>query len=203
MRTHQIQFRAPDRTPAGRWVSPRESAAGRLPGRMYAGALSEALTIQQLDLRELNLAASPSGATVSQFDSLLVAFVDVGVYDLGGVANCHQSAVVQSCSLVAHRPHRAHRVAHDDDRLARPAGTRRTSPCTCAGTLASPTASTSSTSRMSGSTLIATEKPEPHVHARRVVLHRRVDELLEAGEVDDLVELRVELASASARGSSR
>ena len=57
----------------------------------------------------------------------------------------------------------------------------------------SPTASTSSTSRMSGSTLIATEKPEPHVHARRVVLHRRVDELLEAGEVDDVVEACVEL----------
>ena len=30
---------------------------------------------------------------------------------------------------------------------------------------------------------------EPHVHARRVVLHRRVDEALEPGELDDLVEL--------------
>ena len=31
-------------------------------------------------------------------------------------------------------------------------------------------------------------EPEPHVHARRVVLHLLVDELLELGEVDDLVE---------------
>ena len=29
---------------------------------------------------------------------------------------------------------------------------------------------------------------EPHVHARRVGLHRRVDELLHLGELDDLVE---------------
>ena len=50
---------------------------------------------------------------------------------------------------------------------------------------------------MSGSTLIATEKPEPHVHARRVVLDRRVDELLEAGERDDLVEALVELLLAT------
>src|SRR5204863_2806656 len=34
---------------------------------------------------------------------------------------------------------------------------------------------------------------QPHVHARRVVLHRRVDEVLEAGERDDLVESLVEL----------
>ena len=29
---------------------------------------------------------------------------------------------------------------------------------------------------------------EAHEHARRVVLHRRVDELLEPGELDDVVE---------------
>ena len=29
---------------------------------------------------------------------------------------------------------------------------------------------------------------EPHVHAARVALHRRVDELLDPGELDDLVE---------------
>ena len=31
-------------------------------------------------------------------------------------------------------------------------------------------------------------EPEAHVHARRVGLHRRVDELLHLGELDDLVE---------------
>ena len=36
---------------------------------------------------------------------------------------------------------------------------------------------------------------EPHVHAARVALHRRVDELLDARELDDLVEARVDLAA--------
>jgi len=31
-------------------------------------------------------------------------------------------------------------------------------------------------------------EPEPHVHARRVGLDRRVDELLHLGKLDDLVE---------------
>ena len=35
---------------------------------------------------------------------------------------------------------------------------------------------------------------EAHVHAARIALHRRVEELLDAGEVDDLVELAVDLA---------
>ncbi len=41
-------------------------------------------------------------------------------------------------------------------------------------------------------------EPEPHVHARRVVLDRRVDELLEPGEVDDLVEALPDLLLAQA-----
>ena len=39
---------------------------------------------------------------------------------------------------------------------------------------------------------------EPHVHPARVALHRRVDELLDAGEVDDLVELGGDLGPAHA-----
>ncbi len=58
----------------------------------------------------------------------------------------------------------------------------------------SPTASTSSTSSTSGSTWIATANPEPHVHAGRVGLDRRVDELLHLGELDDLVEAPRHLA---------
>ena len=44
---------------------------------------------------------------------------------------------------------------------------------------------------------------EPHVHAARVALDRRVDELLDAGELDDLVELPLRSRGASCRGSSR
>ena len=58
----------------------------------------------------------------------------------------------------------------------------------------SPTASTSSTSRTSGSTWMATAEPEPHVHAGRVGLDRRVDEVLELGKRDDLVEAVGDLA---------
>ena len=36
---------------------------------------------------------------------------------------------------------------------------------------------------------------EPHVHAARVVLDRRVDEVFEPGELDDVVDDRVDLAS--------
>ena len=39
---------------------------------------------------------------------------------------------------------------------------------------------------------------EPHVHAARVVLHRRVDEALDLGEGDDLVELARDLRAAHA-----
>ena len=42
---------------------------------------------------------------------------------------------------------------------------------------------------MSGSRCAAIEKPEAHVHARRVALHRRVDEVADAGELDDAFEL--------------
>ena len=44
---------------------------------------------------------------------------------------------------------------------------------------------------------------EPHLHARREVLQLLVDEALELGEGDDLVEALVELARASGRAACR
>ena len=44
---------------------------------------------------------------------------------------------------------------------------------------------------------------QPHVHARGVELHGRVDEVADAAEGDDRVELRVDLRTASAPGSTR
>ena len=58
---------------------------------------------------------------------------------------------------------------------------------------ASPTASTSSTSRMSRLEMRGDGERQPHVHAAGVALHRRVDELLDLGEGDDLVELAADL----------
>ena len=63
---------------------------------------------------------------------------------------------------------------------------------------ASPTASTSSTRRMSASRWAAIAKPEPEVHPRRVALHRGVHEPLEPGELDDVVEPAGDLAAAHA-----
>ena len=40
---------------------------------------------------------------------------------------------------------------------------------------------------------------EPHVHAGRIGLHRRVDELAQLGEVDDLVEALLDLRASSGR----
>ena len=44
---------------------------------------------------------------------------------------------------------------------------------------------------------------QPHVHAARVALHRRVDELLDPGELDDRVVARGRSRGASFRGSRR
>ena len=44
---------------------------------------------------------------------------------------------------------------------------------------------------------------EPHVHAARVALDGSVEELLDLGERDDLVELPLDLGAASFRGSRR
>ncbi len=55
---------------------------------------------------------------------------------------------------------------------------------------ASPTASTSSISRIVGVDLDRDREREPHVHARRVVLELEVLELLELGELDHLVVAR-------------
>ena len=44
---------------------------------------------------------------------------------------------------------------------------------------------------------------QAHVHAARVALHRRVEEPLDLGEGDDLVELALDLGAASCRGWRR
>ncbi len=46
-------------------------------------------------------------------------------------------------------------------------------------------------------------KAEPHLHAAREVLHRRVDEPSDSGEVDDVVELAAHLRAAHAEHGAR
>ena len=56
----------------------------------------------------------------------------------------------------------------------------------------SPTARTSSTSRISGSRWAATAKRESHIHAARVALHGSIDEALDFGEGDDFIETSID-----------
>ena len=67
----------------------------------------------------------------------------------------------------------------------------------------SPTASTSSTIRISGLEVGRDRERQPDVHAARVPLHRRVEEPLDLGEGDDLVELAVDLPAAHAEDRCR
>ena len=63
---------------------------------------------------------------------------------------------------------------------------------------ASPTASTSSTSRISGSKMRGHREREPHVHPARVALDWRLQELREVGELDDVVEALLHLCATHA-----
>jgi hypothetical protein len=66
--------------------------------------------------------------------------------------------------------------------------------------LMSPTASTSSKKRMSGSIrMAATAKPKPHGHAGAEVLHGHIYELLDLGKGDDLVDAGVHQLFAEAK----
>ena len=61
----------------------------------------------------------------------------------------------------------------------------------------SPTASTSSTISTSGLMWAAIANPRRAVHAARVALHGRIDELGQFRELDDVVEARRDLPRAS------
>ena len=104
--------------------------------------------------------------------------------------------------LVAQGAHRGQRVGHDHDRLALAAELRD-----LLGALALELGVADGEDLVDeeqvGVDVDRDREAEPHVHARGVVLHRRVDEVLDAGEVDDLVEPLVELLACSGRGSSR
>ena len=79
--------------------------------------------------------------------------------DLPGRPDRLQEAVLEPRDLVAEVAHGASRVGDDDDGAAGPRGSSANFSLHLRWNASSPTASTSSTSRMSGSTLIATEKP--------------------------------------------
>ena len=110
----------------------------------------------------------------------------------------HHPAAVEHEGAVAHLADRVEVVADQHERLARRRGTAASASSERSWNSASPTARTSSTSRMSGSTVTAMAKPEPHVQAGRVGPHGGVEQRPDAGEVDDLVEALVDLGAGEA-----
>ena len=107
-------------------------------------------------------------------------------------------AVVDPDGPAAEAGDRRHVVADEEHGAAARRRPRPSCRGTSSGSAASPTASTSSTRRISGSRCAATAKASRMYMPRRVVLDGGVDELLDLGERDDLVELPVDLGLAHA-----
>ena len=128
---------------------------------------------------------------------------EVGVDGGAGVAVERDAPLLEVDAPPAERLDRRHVVADEQHRAAllrsRP---RPSCPGTFAGRRRRPTASTSSTMRISGFEVRGDGEREPHVHAAAVALDRRVEELLDLGELDDRVELAVDRPCASSRGSA-
>ena len=102
-------------------------------------------------------------------------------------------AVVEPDRPAAELRDRAEVVADEDHGAPLAARTRTSSRGTSRRNRASPTASTSSTITMSGSTCAATANASRRYMPARVALERRVEEPLEPRELDDLVEAAVDV----------
>ena len=96
----------------------------------------------------------------------------------------------------AQRSHRLHAVAHEDHGRGRRRRRRVAPRCTCAGTPRRRRQNLVDEQDL-GLEVRGDGEGEAHVHAARVALHRRVDEALDPGEVDDLVEARARSRAAS------
>ena len=107
-------------------------------------------------------------------------------------------AVLQQDGAVAEARHGAQVVRDEDDGDAVGAQLLDVARSTSAGTRASPTASTSSTSRTSGVDVHGDREAQPHVHAGGVRPHRLVDEVAQLGEGDDIGQRLLRLLAAQA-----
>ena len=172
---------------------PRHRLGGRVPqahGDRLAAAdpgdlLAEA--VEQLDPLDAGLARTP---TVARLGGAVLAEEErpgVGLDHLTGVTVGHLVALFEPDGVVAHVDHRLHRVRDDDDRLA---VVLQLGEALQAFALEGLVADGEDLvhEQYVGLDVDRHREPEAHVHARGVVLHRLVDELADAGEVDDVVE---------------
>ena len=100
--------------------------------------------------------------------------------------------VLEKDAAARDRPDRGHVMADEENRSA-DCATLSIRPRHLRWNSASPTASTSSMIRISGSRWAATGECEPDLHPARVTLDGCVEEILHSGELDDGVEIPVDL----------
>ena len=117
----------------------------------------------------------------------------VGVDDLAGGAQLLHPAVVEKGDAVAHVAHRAEGVRHDHDRLALVLELGELLVALALELLVAHGEDLVDQKDV-GIDVDGDREPQPDVHARRVVLDRGVDEPLQPGEADDVVEDAVEVS---------
>ena len=152
---------------------------------------------QQVDALDHGLAAAKTRPAALDLDGV-VGDIGVGVDDLCGRTHVDEGAVVQPCGLVAEGAHLLEAVGHDDDRA----------PLVLElGELVHALVLEFHVAH--GQDLVDEEdvrlhgdghgESQAHVHARGVVLDGLVDEALDAGEVNDRIQLGVDLLLAHAQ----
>ena len=127
----------------------------------------------------------------------------VPVDHLGRRAFGHQPAALEQQRAIAERRHRAHVVADEDDRAA--VALRNLAHLAEALLLEVGVADRQHLVDDQDLRLQVRgdREGQPNVHAAAVALDRRVEEALDLGERDDLVELRCRSRASSCRGSNR
>ena len=139
------------------------------------------VAVEQLDVDDLTLAAPPAGALLALDPPGLVALALVRRDDVGRRPDLPQLALVDPGGVLAELLDLAEPVADEHDRAPVPAE--------LVDLLGAPALEALVADREHlvdqqhlGLDVGGDGEAEAHVHARRVVLHRRVDELLEPGE---------------------
>ncbi len=144
--------------------------------------------------------ASSTALAVVSASSCVFAFLDLGQVGADHalrVAVRERAALVQPERFVAEPLDQVERVRHEQDRLAAAAELGKLVEALVGEALVADCEHFVDQQHV-GIDVDRDRKPEAHVHPRGVGLHRRVDEFLQLGEVDDLVEPLLDLASGEA-----
>ena len=148
--------------------------------------------VEELEIGDLELTGPPSGAVLAVGLVVEVHLTQVFVDHLARRTDLHQVAVLKQRELVTQCAHGAERVRHDHDRLAALLELGELLRALPLEALVADRQHLVDEEDV-GIDVDCDREAQTHVHARRVVLDRRVDELGQAGEVHDFVEAVLEL----------